>query len=212
MAWYDIIANDKPRNSRRSIGKIKGDPMKIHKTKAAAILSLGIALLISNASFAATTTVQFQPGKFSTSTISIEPFNNGDPVQLTGSDQRIETTIDDFSIVDARGNNKGWILRISATPFDSGSGETLHEGALTLSGAVVNAVGNSDRFDGDCTVKNDIALSGIPQNFIVVPVSQGKGTYTVSGAGLSLDVWPKEALAGTFTSTITFDLVTNVSE
>lgn len=75
---------------------------------------------------------------------------------------------------------------------------------------ISSAQSNSDRFDGDCSIANDISITSIPQNFVVAPESKGKGTYTVSGAKLMLDIWPKEALAGTYTSTLTIDLVTNV--
>lgn len=174
------------------------------------ILAAGIMLLSSTASLAVTTTVEFKAGSFGFNTISVTPFNSGAPIALTGADQTVSAAVNDFNVTDARGNNKGWILRISATQFSNGAGSVLHEGALAISDASVTVQGNSDRFDGDCSVVNDISITSIPQNFIVVPESKGKGTYTVSGAKLWLDIWPKEALAGTYTSTLTVDLVTNV--
>ena len=167
-------------------------------------------LLTATTSLAVTTSVEFKAGPFSFGDITVNAFNNNLPIALTGEDQTVEATVNDFSIVDARGNNKGWILRVSAEPFNNGTGSTLHEGALKMDKTMVTAKGNSDKFDDNCIISNDITVTSIPQNLIAVPQSKGKGTYTVSNAKFSLTIWPKEVLSTTYTSTVTFELVTNV--
>ncbi len=164
-------------------------------------------LLTGTAAMAVTATVEFKPGPFNVGGITIDSFGD---VSLTGQDQYIETTINDFQVVDARGNNKGWIVRVSATPFQDGSGNMLHEGALKISGLSVRSVGNSDIVDSSCKIADNISITSIPQNLIYMPESRGKGTYECSGARLTLEAWPKEVLAASYTATLTFELIPNV--
>jgi hypothetical protein len=164
-------------------------------------------LLTATAAMAVTATVEFKPGPFSMGSMTVNSFGD---VNLTGQDQYIETTINDFQVVDARGNNKGWIVRVSATPFQDGSGNMLHEGALKISGLSVRSVGNSDVVDSSCVIADNLSVTSIPQNLVYMPESRGKGTYEVSGTRLTLEAWPKEVLATSYTATLTFELITNV--
>lgn len=174
------------------------------------LLVVAFLTLSMATSLAVTTTVGFKEGPFTISDISINPFATAEGISLTGQDQILETSINPFNIIDARGNNKGWLVRVSATPFEDSAGNRLHEGALSLSDLSVSAVGNSDAFDNTCRIADGISLTSIPQNIIVVPESKGKGTYSATGGKLMLEVWPKEVLATTYISTLTIELVTNI--
>lgn len=167
-------------------------------------------LMTSIASFAVTTSVGFAQGPFSVGDISISAFNNGNDVVLTGQDMILETQIADFQITDARGNNKGWMVRVSATPFEDANGNRLHEGALKISNLTLTAVGKSDPVDVNYVTPGELSLTNMPKPLIQVPESKGKGTYKASGTKLSLEVWPSEVLATTYTSTLTFELITNI--
>jgi len=171
---------------------------------------LVIALTISTmmpAAFAASvnTNLAIKPGSFSISPITIGSFGN---LTLSGQDQIVQAVISDFTVTDARGNAKGWTVQVSATPFTNGT-SALHEGALTISGAMGTSVGHSDTFDSSY-IKNATTLTAVPSNYIVVPRSKGKGTFNFSGGKLELEIWPSEVVEGTYTSDITIDVVANI--
>lgn len=149
--------------------------------------------------------ITFGTGPVKISDIVIADFGT---IGLTGKDQIAETTIEDFTITDPRGNGKGWNLQISATPVTNGTNR-LHDGALSISGTKGAAVGMSDPFE-QSYIKNTFIIKETPANYIIVPESKGKGTYIFSDARLSLEIWPREAYAGTYSTTITFDIVHNI--
>lgn len=150
--------------------------------------------------------ITFGGGAVKISDITINDFGF---IELTGTDQIAETNISDFTITDPRGNGKGWILQISATPFSNGINQ-LHDGALSITETKGNAVGKSDPFN-QSYINNPFTIREVPGNYIIVPESNGKGTYIFNDAKLSLEIWPSEVYAGTYSTTITFDMVQNIS-
>jgi hypothetical protein len=152
------------------------------------------------------TSVVFGGGPVSISGISVASFGQ---ITLTCLNQTAQAAVGDFTITDARGNGKGWSVQVSATRFKNGT-SMLHDGALTLSGTRGTAVGNSDNFD-QSYIASPMTVTTTPAAYIVVPTSKGKGSYSFTGGNLSLDIWPSEVISGTYSSTVTFDVVPNVN-
>ncbi len=152
------------------------------------------------------TNIAMKSGPLTISPVTIGNFGG---VTLTGQDQTAQADVNNFTVTDARGNAKGWSVQVSATRFTNGT-STLHDGALTLSGATGAAVGHSDKFEANY-ITSPCTVTTVPSNYIVVPTSKGKGTYTFSGGKLTLEIWPNEVVEGTYTTTITIDAVANIS-
>lgn len=172
----------------------------------AAAVSIAIFFIMSVSAQTASTDVTLSGGPVKLSAISVDSFGS---IELTGLKQTAQASISDFTVTDPRGNAKGWNLQVSATRLRNGE-NYLHDGALKISGTKGQAVGKSDAFD-QSYIKNDFVITEVPGNFIIVPESKGKGTFLFTDSILSLEIWPSEAIAGTYTTTITFDVVHNVS-
>jgi hypothetical protein len=174
----------------------------------ASTLFVIIAILSSvNIAYAATgeTDITIKSGPVKMSPITIGSFGQ---VTLTGLEQTAQTSVSDFTITDARGNAKGWKLQVSATPFTNGT-YTLHDGVLTITGTQGTTVGKSDPFE-QSWIAPSYKITSVPGDYISVPMLNGKGTFAFSGTKLNMELWPSEVMAGTYTGTITFDVVHNV--
>lgn len=182
--------------------------MKLFKMITNFVLAAAITLALIPAAFAASsnTNVTLKAGPFTISPITVGNFGQ---IILNGQDQTAQASISNFTVTDARGNSKGWSVQISATRFASGK-NLLHDGALTISGTTGDAVGHSDSFEKSY-IFNPTKITTVPSKYIVVPNSKGKGTFNFSGGILTLDIWPNEVLEGTYTSTVTIDVVANIN-
>ncbi|SDO10417.1 WxL domain-containing protein [Acetanaerobacterium elongatum] len=182
--------------------------MKISKLLTGFAIVTVMVLTVVPMTYAASTNtnVTIAQGPLTISPVTIESFGQ---VTLSGQDQTADATINDFTVTDARGNAKGWSVQVSATRFANGT-SLLHDGALTLSGTNGAAVGHSDKFE-QSYINNALTVTTVPSNYVVVPVSKGKGTFSFSGGKLTLELWPSEVIEGTYTSTVTIDTVANIS-
>jgi hypothetical protein len=167
---------------------------------------MAISIMPAMASSTGNTNVTLSAGQMSISRINVENFAQ---VTLNGAEQTTNACVGDFSVVDARGNAQGWSVMVSATRFRNG-GSTMHDGAMTLTGTTGTASGKSDTFE-QSYVKPSFTIKESPASYISVPQSKGKGTYNFTGGKLALEIWPSEATAGTYTSTVTFDVVPYVN-
>lgn len=169
-------------------------------------ISILILSIIQVSAASANTQVNLIGGQVTLSPITIGSFGD---VVLTGLDQTVQANIEDFTITDARGTGQGWTLQVSAIRFGIGTNK-MRDGALKITGAKGAPVGKSDDFD-QSYINDSFVITEVPGNFIVVPQSKGKGTFTFTDAKLNFEIWPKEAIGGTYSTTITFDLVHNIN-
>lgn len=178
-------------------------------TKLFVFIITALMLTVGSASAyaaSAETDVTFGAGPVKISEIHVASFGQ---ITLTGINQSARAAISDFTVTDPRGNAKGWSVQVSATRFKNGT-NMLHDGALTLSGAKATVIGHSDEFDPSY-IASPLTVTEMPKEYIVVPSAEGKGSYKFSDAELTLDIWPKEAMAGTYTATITFEVIPNLN-
>lgn len=181
--------------------------MKFTKTITTIFAAVAVMAMSVMTVFAAPgdTSVTFAAGPVSITGVSVTSFGQ---VTLNGLQQSAQAGVGDFTVTDARGNGKGWSVQVSATRFKNGTSQ-LHDGALTVSDATGTAVGRSDDF-AQSYIASNMTVATTPAAYVVVPASKGKGSFKFSGTKLTLDIWPSEAMAGTYTSTVTFDVVPNV--
>ncbi|MFC3040746.1 WxL domain-containing protein [Virgibacillus xinjiangensis] len=127
-------------------------------------------------------------------------------VELNGAIQTSTASIDEFTVKDARGSGEGWKLSVSSTQLTNGT-NTLPAGSLKITEPTLTAGEGSD----DLSTVN--VLSGAIDNesgvkLLSAETDGGMGTYTVSGSNLNINLQPKDAKAGTYSSTVTFNLTT----
>jgi len=126
------------------------------------------------------------------------------PITLNGAQQTSTGSLQDLTIIDARGTNAGWSLTATLSDFT--------DGTPSASGNHVIPKGNL-RATPTCTANTGgTAVAGAPaQSFIgpvalcTSPAGDSGGEFTAD-AGLSLDV-PATAYSGTYTATMTLLVV-----
>ncbi|WP_010651681.1 WxL domain-containing protein [Oceanobacillus massiliensis] len=151
------------------------------------------------------TSTTLEGGSLSINEISIEQFG---ATTLSGATQDITTTINPFTVVDATGTGSGWNLSISATQLTTADGlQTLPENSLSISAPTIEAESGSSEA-GALENKTGVIDSETGVKFLTAETEEGMGTFNLSESDLNLKLLPKETKAGTYTSTITFNLVT----
>jgi hypothetical protein len=134
-----------------------------------------------------------------------------DAVVLNGKLQSTNATIDPFTVTDPSGTGTGWNVVMAATQFTDTSGKTLPQGSLTVAApSIVIAEGAEGSSPVDNIVKSGGTIdSGTGFKILSAPADSGMGTYTVSFAedALNLKLLPKDVKAGTYTSTISVDII-----
>ncbi|WKA58331.1 WxL domain-containing protein [Planococcus shenhongbingii] len=132
------------------------------------------------------------------------------PFALNGKDQVMTgAAINGFTVTDARGTGAGWNVTVKASQFeDKVLGRTLTTDALSLSAPTVTkavgALGSSDPRT-ITTAGGNIGVTDI--RVLSAAKDGGMGTFDVSAMDLSVNVLPKDVLAGDYTSTVTVSIV-----
>lgn len=128
------------------------------------------------------------------------------PVTLDGTTQTTTAVVTDTTLTDPTGTGAGWNVSLSASQFTNVAAKTLPLSSLEL-GTVSIAVKEAGSTDitniGILQGKID-TVAGV--NVLSAPLTEGMGTYTISMAPMTLTLLPKDALAGTYTSTVTVTL------
>ncbi|MFC2949387.1 WxL domain-containing protein [Virgibacillus sediminis] len=138
--------------------------------------------------------------------------NDFNAVTLDGKIQSATATIDPFSVVDARGSGAGWNVMVSAgqlSQVDS-TGNVIYSlpgNSMTISSPTVTAQAGASAAEGlikgSGTIDNTTGVK-----LISAGTDQGMGTYDISNSALDINLQPKDAKAGTYTSTVTVNLTT----
>lgn len=138
----------------------------------------------------------------------------GESVTLDGTTQTIETEMNPFTIEDGRGTGQGWTLNVSATPLTlqtegtSGERSSLPEGTFSMSSVAVAAKEGASSASEGMSISQKGALDKPGElNVITAEDGAGMGQYEVSDMSLSLVFEPQHTAAGTYSSTVTFSLV-----
>ncbi len=144
-------------------------------------------------------------------TIGTYTVSNFGSTLLDGLRQTTTFTTTDMTVVDARGTGAGWSVNLTATRFINNTAAndtataTLPASSLALGTVSIVA-------DADATVVTNIAIlqgaidktGGV--KILNTPINEGMGTYVVSIGASTLTLLPRNAKAGTYTSTITLTL------
>jgi hypothetical protein len=180
------------------------------------VLTAIVALTLASAADAATddTSITLTGGTLDYTT----PFGANDfpTTALTGLPQVAHAPVNPWVVTDGRGSPlNGWNVTISGTQFSTGGGSpsTLPTGSMTLAQAPVPTTTTGNLSLPPVPVPLAGAIDGgAPQKIATAAVAQGLGRWTftpanLAGGDLTLNV-PANALAGTYTSTITTTLST----
>jgi hypothetical protein len=147
---------------------------------------------------------------------------------LTGSDRSVaDMTPGDqqYTVDDATGSGAGWHVQVSATTFTHGSSTLPNNGTLMTNGSVTSSMATTAptaTCTGTCTLPVNtttypVAITTAPSNptpsiIYDAAANTGRGQVIIGGStqpdpvGWWVNV-PATALAGTYTSTITMEII-----
>jgi hypothetical protein len=135
---------------------------------------------------------------------------------LTGLPQVVHAAINPWVVTDSRGSLvAGWNMTVSASQFSTGGGSpvSLPAGSMTMATSPVPAttVGNLSLAAAPVPTLSAIDGAGA-QKMATAAIAQGLGRWTftpanLAGGDLTLTI-PANAVAGTYSSTITTTLAT----
>lgn len=131
-------------------------------------------------------------------------------VTLDGTVRTTTSSMDPFSVTDARGSGTGWKVTIQASRFrqwDGGAyvagGRDLPAGSLAMPAPQVTAQGTDSAFP--VVTPGPYAIDGATITVAVAGAGAGMGTYAFTPADLTLTV-PAGAYAATYRSEIAISI------
>src|SRR5690625_3647718 len=190
----------------------------LNKTKK--VLGVGLVAVVTSLSFTTgalasdegvtksnDVSVTIESGGFHLETSSIDDFEK---VTLNKDEKTYKTSFKDkFTVTDLRGSHDGWRLDVSASTFSNGDHE-LPKGSLTLE-PVSNVEGVGSGYVDLPSVSMDSNKVIDDGSVKVLSASAGKGMgefdFKFPSNALTLNVDASTAKTGTYTSTLTWDLV-----
>jgi hypothetical protein len=133
-----------------------------------------------------------------------------DTVLLDGTTKTTTSTVTDMTLVDARGLGDGWSVNMTATQFTNATAANITLNKLPLSSLELGLVSIVAGVDSTPITNITIGSGEIDKvggvKILDAGINEGMGTYTASIAPTTLTLLPKDAKAGTYTSTITMTL------
>lgn len=187
---------------------------KVSKKITVSAIAAGVAMTTLSAPALAatesgTTEATINGGSLSIENLSISSFAE---TTLDGSVQTLTTDIGDYTVVDSTGSGSGWQLNVDAAPLTNADDYALPANSLNMSAPSVSAEEGSSDSGTIATQEGDIDTgSETGVNILSAQADGGMGTFTLSDTDLSLDLQPKDVKEGTYTSTVTFSLVSGPS-
>lgn len=183
----------------------------LKKMNKIAAIAVTVGLLGSNTAFAVGSDTEAVVTGQQNVTISGFGAEKFETVDLDGTTQTTTSSLSDITLIDARGTGDGWSVNLKASKFTNGTAKneilnTLSENSLALGEVTIEAIGDSSPGEEIATLGagNLDTVSGV--NILNAAINEGMGKYTVSVAPMTLTLLPKEAKAGTYTSTVTLTL------
>ena len=144
----------------------------------------------------------------------------------TGLDQAVVDTNSadkQFTVTDNTGTGAGWHITVSATSLTRGTTALPGSGAIDFTGstAFLGSAAPTATCVGSCTLPTDnttypvaiITVPSAPTAYTVYDTATGtgKGTMTIGGSAAHAIGWwvqlPASAYAGSYTSTVTLEIV-----
>lgn len=185
-----------------------------NKIKKLAICGIFIASLLSvNVAYAAdppAPDVVVTGGSLTIEDLAIADFTS---VTLDGTTKTTEAIVADVTLIDATGTGDGWRVSLAATQFTNATAENVDINTLPLNSLELGTVTITvDTLSPDSTpiTEIDITQGTIDKvtgvDILSAPINEGMGTYTISIDPMTLTLLPKDAKAGTYTSTVTMTL------
>lgn len=180
----------------------------LKKMNKIAAITMLLSVMGTSTAFAAEPTA----GVTGTGNVTIDNLTaaNFTAITLDGTTKTTTSAVTDMTLIDATGTGAGWDVNLKATTFTNAGAthnilNTLPEGSLALGAVTITAVGDSTAITNITTATGAIDnASGV--TILNAGINEGMGTYTVSVAPMTLTLLPKDAKAGSYTSTITMTL------
>ncbi|MDB6353551.1 WxL domain-containing protein [Trichococcus sp. K1Tr] len=177
----------------------------LKKMNKIAAITMLLSVMGTSTAFAAETTT----GVTGTTNATITGFTAGnfDAVTLNGTTKTTTSAVSPITLTDARGTGGGWDVTLKATTFTNA--EAAHSALKTLPpNSLALGVVSIEAGTDSTPVTNIVIGSGAIDNpsgvtILDAGINEGMGIYTVNIAPMTLTLLPKDAKAGTYTSTIT---------
>jgi len=158
------------------------------------------------------TNITITGGTLNMSAMTVADFAN---VTLTGTATTGTTTMNPFTVTDARGNGGGWNITVQATQFKEYSagayvvgGRTLALSSLSMVAPTVAANGTSSAVPSMTAGPYIIDSGGLAVKIASAALNSGMGAYnfTPGAGGLTLSI-PANVYATTYRSDVTVSVV-----
>jgi len=181
----------------------------LKKVKKIVIGAMITSLLMANIALAAGPTAVVT-GEASVTIDELVVANFG-AVALDGTTQTTTAAVTDMILTDARGTGDGWNVNLQATQFTSDTIDnielnTLPEQSLALGTVSITVAEEGSTPVDTITIGSGALDTATGVDILEADINKGMGTYTISIQPLTLTLLPKDAKAGTYTSTITMTL------
>lgn len=187
-----------------------GDTPKRSRRRPAIVAALALAALaLAPAGALASGATSVAIGGGTTDFMTAPVPGNFTAVTLDGTLQSTTAAIPTWSVNDASGSLSGWNVKMSATQFSTGSGDTLAVGSMTYnpSSAVVALSGQSTAL-APAALPLGAAIDGsVARQIVLAAAGTGaaKWQFTQGAGALTLSI-PPTVKAGTYSSTVTTTL------
>ena len=173
-----------------------------------AVLAAALPLMAAVPAMASPTSVAVSAGALGVSAPAVNDFA---VVVLDGAAQTAHTSLQPFSVTDARGSGQGWTLSLQATPFREWDGtayvpdgKTLPPGSLTLAGVSVTAAATDS--DAPTVVAGPYPLDGPAVTVAAAAAGAGMGTFTFEPTGELAVAVPAHAYARAYRSELSISV------
>ncbi|MCL7748695.1 WxL domain-containing protein [Halalkalibacter alkaliphilus] len=169
-------------------------------------LSFGVFASTSFAASETSGTAQFSGGSLNIEVPASTTFTS---LQLSGTVQTTTANLDNLTVVDSTGSGNGWNVKVTASPLQRTTDQyTLPENSMRLLAPTVTA-GEGSSSESAIVTNGGVIDNSLGVLLLNAPEAEGKGTFNTSFAenALSLTLSPDTALAGEYSTTLTWNVV-----
>lgn len=185
----------------------------IKKMKKLAAIGIIASILVANIGTVAFAAVESNPkavitgGDLGIEDLAVADFTS---ITLDGTTKTIDATVNPVILTDATGTGNGWTVSLKASKFTNATAQnislnTLSDDSLVL-GTVSVVAGDDSTPITNITTEAGAIDNALGVSIVNATTNEGMGKYTISMEPMELTLLPKEAKAGTYTSTVTVTL------